>query len=253
MSLSTDEISFNKETNDRISKVHKTIDDYVIASQADYHNTIDFEQNMLQYIETGDIESLNKYFEFHSAGNVGNVASSYLRQVKNIFITTATLVSRAAIRGGLPTDEALSLSDQYIQHAENYNNAEQIMNLQYHMVLDYASLVAKIRQGARHNKFIRTVISYIREHLTDELNVETMAQDLYVNRSYLSTKFKKETGTTLSAYIQNQKIDKSKELLLMTDRSILEIATYLGFSSQGYFQNVFKKQTGLTPKEFREK
>lgn len=56
---------------------------------------------------------------------------------------------------------------------------------------------------------------------------------------------------TLSQYIQEQKIEKAKSLLKTTDRSILEIATYLGFSSQGYFQNVFKKLTGMTPKEYR--
>ena len=78
-----------------------------------------------------------------------------------------------------------------------------------------------------------------------------MAQDLFLSRSYLSTKFKKETGMTLSQYIQEQKIEKAKSLLKTTDRSILEIATYLGFSSQGYFQNVFKKLTGMTPKEYR--
>ena len=72
-----------------------------------------------------------------------------------------------------------------------------------------------------------------------------------MSRRYLSTKFKKETGMTLSQYIQEQKIGKAKSLLKSTDRSILEIATYLGFSSQGYFQNVFKKLTGMTPKDYR--
>lgn len=92
---------------------------------------------------------------------------------------------------------------------------------------------------------------YIREYLSEDLNVEQMAKDLYVSRSYLSTKFKKETGMTLTVYIQEQKIKKAMEYLKNTDKSVLEISTFLGFSSQGYFQNVFKKCTGMTPKEFR--
>ena len=56
----------------------------------------------------------------------------------------------------------------------------------------------------------------------------------------------------LSSYIQEQQIARAKDYLKNSDKSILEIATYLGFSSQGYFQNVFKKHTGMTPKQFRE-
>ena len=125
------------------------------------------------------------------------------------------------------------------------------MNLQYHMVIDYTTLVNEIKKGDRYDKFMRSVTGYIRGHLTEEFSVDQMAQDLFLSRSYLSTKFKKETGMTLSQYIQEQKIEKAKSLLKTTDRSILEIATYLGFSSQGYFQNVFKKLTGMTPKEYR--
>ena len=243
--------SVSTEVETHVKKAHSTIDDYADMSEVYGHTTVEFERRLISYVENGDLTGLQDFFHNTASGRAGKVAPTYLRQTKNIFITSTTLISRAAIRGGLPAEEALTLSDQYIQHAENYNNPEQIMNLQYHMVLDYTSLVQKLKQGSRYDKFIRNIIRYIREHLTDDLSVETMAKDLYVNRTYLSTKFKKETGYTLTEYIQMQRIDKAKELLLQTDRSILEIATYLGFSSQGYFQNVFKKQTGLTPKEFR--
>lgn len=216
------------------------------------HTTFDFERSLLLFVQNGDTDGLLNHFKTHSSGRPGKVAQTYLRQIKNIFISTATLVSRAAIAGGLPAEEALSLSDRYIQHCENHNDPEQIMNLQYHMVLDYTSLVAELRDGARYDKFLRDVTSYVREHLCQGLSVDQMAKDLYMSRSYLSTKFKKETGMTLSAYIQEQQILRAKEYLKNTDKSILEISTYLGFSSQGYFQNVFKKQTGMTPKEFRE-
>ncbi len=218
----------------------------------DEHTTYEFETRMLQFVQNGDMEGLLELVETSSAGRPGKVAKTYLRQLKNIFISSATLVSRAAILGGLPTEEALSLSDRYIQHCENHTEPEQIMNLQYHMVLDYTSLVAKLHDGTRYNKFLRTVTGYVREHLTDGITVGQMAKDLYISRSYLSTRFKKETGHTLSSYIQKQQIERAKDYLKNTQKSILEISTYLGFSSQGYFQNVFKKQTGMTPKDFRD-
>lgn len=233
-----------------IANAHASIDDYNVAILPE-HTAYLFEKELFSCVRDGDLDRLNELFKLNSAGRAGKVAPTYLRQLKNIFISSATLLSRAAIDGGLPVEEALTLSDKYIQHAESYNNPEQVMNLQYHMVIDYTTLVNEIRQGDRYDKFMRSVTGYIREHLTEEFSVDQMAQDLFLSRSYLSTKFKKETGMTLSQYIQEQKIEKAKSLLKTTDRSILEIATYLGFSSQGYFQNVFKKLTGMTPKEYR--
>lgn len=176
------------------------------------HTTFDFEQHLLAYVSKGDTEGLTDFFRNHSAGRAGKVASTYLRQLKNIFISTATLVSRAAIEGGMPPEEALSLSDRYIQHCENHTNPEQIINLQYNMVMDYTSQVAELQNGIQYNRFIRSVISYVREHLSDQISVEQMAKDPYVNRSYLSARFKKETGMALSTYIQEQQILRAKNI-----------------------------------------
>ncbi len=216
------------------------------------HDTYGYEKEMLAYISSGDIEGLNKLFSNTSPGQSGKLAGNYLRQLKNLFITATTLVSRAAIQGGMPPEESLSLSDRYIQHSEKYNNPEQIVNLQHHMVLDYATQVHDLTKGKSYNQFMRTITSYVHDHLTEDISVDQMAKDLYLSQSHLSTKFKQESGMTLSAFIQQQKIKKSKEYLRNTDRSILEISTFLGFSSQGYFQNVFKKLVGMTPKEYRE-
>lgn len=224
------------------------------SHEPDYpeHTAYSFEIDMLRFVTNGDMDGLLSYFSNHSYGQAGKIAQTYIRQIKNLFITSVTLVSRAAISGGLPPEEALSLSDRYIQHSEQYPNPEQVMNLQYHMVMDYTSLVAEIHNGAKNDKFLRSVKTYIREHLLSDLSVDQMAKDLYVSRSYLSTKFKNETGITLSSYIQERQIARAKDYLKNSDKSILEIATYLGFSSQGYFQNVFKKHTGMTPRQFRE-
>lgn len=239
---------------DDTSKIKADISANSEFTDADYkeHTTVDFESMMLECIKSGDLDGLNTLIKSVSSGRAGKVAPTYLRQMKNIFISTATLVSRAAMAGGLPAEEALSLSDKYIQHAENYNNPDQIMNLQYNMIMDYTNLVNEISNGKKFDKFLRTVTKYIRDHLTEDFSIEEMAEDLSMSRSHLSTKFKEETRITISEYIQRQKISKAKELLKNTERSILEISTYLNFSSQGYFQNVFKKVTGMTPKQYRD-
>lgn len=217
------------------------------------HNTYHFEKQMLSFVSSGNVSALERLFATTSPGRSGKMAGNYLRQLKNIFISSATLVSRAAIEGGLPQDESFSLSDRYIQHCEKYNDPSQILNLQHHMVLDYASLVRSITNGASVSPLMRSVISYIQEHLTETISTEQLAQFLGLSPNYLSTRFHQESGMTLRNFITQQKINKSKDYLKNTDRSLLEISTFLGFSSQAYFQNVFKKMTGMTPKEYRER
>ena len=217
------------------------------------HTTIGFEQQMLTFIRNGDPEGLKNHMDSHPAGQPGKTSSSYLRQLQNIFIATVTLCSRAAIEGGLPAEEALSLSDRYIQHSEKFEHPEQILNLQYHMIMDYATLVAQLAVGGEYNYFLRTITSYIREHLDERLTVDQIAEAMHMNRSYLSTKFKKETGRSLSSYVIDTKLKKSMEYLRNTDKPIIEIVNLLGFSSQGYFQNVFKRHIGITPGQYRER
>jgi AraC-like DNA-binding protein len=226
--------------------------DFIDYPHSFVHDTYGFEKQMLGCISSGDLEGLDKLFTSTSPGQAGKMASNYLRQLKNLFVASTTLVSRAAIEGGMPPDEALSLSDRYIQHSEKYNEPEQILNLQHHMVLDYATQVHELTKGNTYNHFMRTIATYVHDHLTEDVSVDQMAKDLFMSRSHLSTKFKQESGMTLSAFIQQQKIKKAKEYLKNSKRSILEISTILGFSSQGYFQNVFKKTVGMTPKEYRE-
>lgn len=230
-----------------------TVPDSIVLQTEPVHDTYDYEKKMLSYVSAGDMDSLQHLFSSTSAGQAGKTAGTYLRQMKNIFIATATLVSRAAIEGGLSRETALSLSDQYIQHCEKHNDPQRILNLQRHMILDYTSQVQHLTNGQPGNLFFRNIAAYISEHITESVSVSRIAKAFYLSPNYLSARFKQESGIPLSSYIQQQKIQKAKEYLKNTDRSILEISTFLGFSSQGYFQNVFKKNTGMTPGEFRKK
>lgn len=240
-----------KESN--FKDIHPKKKACIYSEQSAEHTTLEFEKIMLDYVKNGDVDALDTLLKTSPSGKSGKVATTYLRQVKNIFITSTTLVCRAAIDGGMPVEKAFSLSDIYIQQAESYNNPELILNLQYTMVLDYASIVEYITHGKKHDRTIRQVSQYIQEHLYEELSVERIAKELNISRSYLSTKFKQDTQISLNQYIMDQRIHKAKELLKNTDQSISDISSFLCFSSQAYFQNIFKKYTGMTPKQYRQK
>ena len=94
--------------------------------------------------------------------------------------------------------------------------------------------------------------NFVRDNLTSALTTQEVADHLRLSRPYLSALFKKENGMTLSDYIATEKINEACRMLEYTDKSILEISTALGFSSQSHFTKVFKKINGTTPKNIRK-
>lgn len=72
-----------------------------------------------------------------------------------------------------------------------------------------------------------------------------------MNRTYLCKRFVEETGLTINQYVTQVKMEEARRLMDITQKSIAEIAEYLGYSSQSYFQRVFKKTTQMTPGEYR--
>ena len=222
-------------------------------SQQEAHNTYEVEQVVMDIVRRGDSAALQNWISAAPAVRGGILAADQLRQIKNTFVVTTTLVSRAAIRGGMDTEDAFSLSDAYIQKCELLASPERIMNLQYHMILEFTERVEQLRAGAQPSQLVLGVTRYIQHHLSEPISTEDIARQLYLSRPHLSQKFRKETGLTLSDFILQQKTREAKRLLRYTDKTSAAIGFYLGFSSQGHFSRVFQKYAGCRPKEYREK
>ena len=217
------------------------------------HNTLQLEEMIINIVRKGDTAALRQWAATAPPVRGGTIAGDQLRQLKNTFIVIATLTSRAAIRGGMDADDALSLSDAYIQRAELLATQNEIVNLQFNMVMEYTEQVEKIRHGKTPSKLQVEVANYIQHHLSEPISTEEMAKQFYLTRTHFSSKFKAETGMTLTDFILNEKTEEAKRLLRYSDKSVAAIGTYLGFSSHGHFTKVFKKYTSLTPNEYREK
>lgn len=96
------------------------------------------------------------------------------------------------------------------------------------------------------------IISYMKEHICDCLNIDLLCADLHYSRSYIFKQFKQATGSTVMAYFINLKIERAKSLLRETDMSIGDISTLLAFDTSNYFSKIFKKHTGYTPSTYRK-
>lgn len=98
---------------------------------------------------------------------------------------------------------------------------------------------------------VHTVQNYVRQHYAEDLSLEFLAGMVYLSPAYLSRLFKRETGETLSAYVQNVRIEQAKTLLRTTSLKTYEVAERVGIPDPVYFSRIFKKVTGIKPRDFR--
>ena len=219
-----------------------------------YHNTFEYEQQILSLVEFGQPDRLAELFSTApNSGIAGKVAMDEIRQEKNILIGFSALVSRAAVRGGLPVETAFALVDRYDQQAELLDNYMGLTRLLMSMIIDFARQVKAIRHPASSAKIVQQIISYINRHIDQKITTADIALSVNIERTYLCKRFKHHTGQSINECVTSMKIDEAKRLLVMTDKTLSGIADYLAFSSQSYFQNVFKKLTGMTPQDYRKR
>jgi len=95
------------------------------------------------------------------------------------------------------------------------------------------------------------IISYLKEHYTEQLNTADMEKKFYLTYKYMGTAFKKETGSTILGYHTKLRMNYAKRLILTTSHSIDEISRMLGYTDALYFSRVFKKNFGMSPQTFR--
>lgn len=219
---------------------------------ATLHNTYAMEQQVFSYVQAGQTDALREFVRRPPTGRAGKMANDDRRQMKNTFICAATLASRAAIDGGLSPEAALSLSDLYIQKVELLNHPIEITKLNVDMLFDYAYRVEALKCHGVKTKLTTDVFRYINTHLDQQITTEKLASALKINRPHLCERFRQETGITVGEFIAETKLEEAKRLLLSTNKPIAQISDLLGFSSQSYFQKVFRKKTGMTPNSYRK-
>lgn len=217
------------------------------------HGGGEYEALMLKLIEDGNLDYKNILSQKGSSyGRIGILApENSFRQFQDEIIAAITLCSRAAIQGGLPRETALTLSDYYIQNIESASSIPEIANIKKTMQEDFTYRVHQQKQLAGYSAPVKSSINVIHSFITERLTMEFIAKKIGYTPYYLSAQFKKEMGIGIVDYIKREKIEYAKMHLKNSDKSVKEISELLNFSSPSYFNAVFLKFVGQTPKEYQ--
>jgi two-component system response regulator YesN len=107
-----------------------------------------------------------------------------------------------------------------------------------------------------NNLGIKSVINHIKQYIdqnyTDNITLNTLAEKFYVNSSYVSRLFKEELGENFIDYLTGKRMEEAMRLLLSTEMHVYEISEKIGYGNPKYFSQLFKKYTGMSPREYRD-
>lgn len=141
-------------------------------------------------------------------------------------------------------------SEHDFLYQRSHNSIESFIKYMCYYIrtsVDYIELIDS------QQSITQILIDYIDKHYADNLNRTTLSELVFLSSDYLAKLFKKETGKTLTNYITEKRIDVSKELLANTDIPIYLVASQVGYDNYSYFSRIFKKTTGVSPNDFRNK
>lgn len=241
-----------------------SIEDFLFVNPADQYSLdekldieaqrlYDLEQSILRFVREGNLSNKDELNKLVKIGRtVKSGGAGYLRQAKNTAITFAVLCCAAAIEGGLACGTAYYLREYYVGRLEDAPALLDVTRINNEMLADFIRRVHQSKLSEGISPKIKECCDYIDLHIEEKLRPGELAALCGDSEAYFSTLFKREVGVRLSEFIADKKVERACSLLVNTSMGIPEIADRLGYASQSYFGDVFRKIKGVSPGEFRK-
>lgn len=134
-----------------------------------------------------------------------------------------------------------------LNHMDNVGVVRQWMKTVASNVL---VLIADVRKNSPTG-ILGEIIEYINKNYEKKISLEILSHEFFVSEEYISRLFKKKLGNNFSSYLKSIRLKKSKDHILGSDETIKHIALQVGFVDECNFSKAFKKEFGVSPKEFR--
>ena len=209
------------------------------------------ETAMLDAIRRGDIAEATYQQNLFMGFSLDQRVTDRLRDIKDMIIAVNTLCRKAIQQAAVHPLYIDGISGQFVTEIESAENPEQVTALIPKMIRHYCLLVQQ-HSLARYSGTVRDCLNYIDFHYMEMLSLESLAARFSVNKNYLSARFHKEVGITVTDYINQTRINRATGLLRHTALSVQQIAEQCGFADANYFTRTYKKIQGFTPNEYRK-
>lgn len=211
-----------------------------------------YENQLIDAVRQGQLRRVESFLSRVTPAVFEMRVSDPVRNLKNYCIITNTLLRKAAEQGGVHPVYIDRMSTGFALQIEQISSPSAGPALISDMAQSYCRLVRN-HATKEYSPPIQNAILLIEGNLSGDLSLTRLARELNVNSSYLSTLFKKETGKTITEYITDRRISHARHLLDSTRLQVQTVGQHCGFEDVHYFSKVFKRLTGMTPKQYRQK
>lgn len=219
-------------------------------SMATIEERYGYEDKMLSTIERGDYNKLMLDINALKKYRLQPRTEDPVRDSKNLMIVLNTLCRKAVQKAEVHPAHIDSVSRHFAKRIEASGTSSSVTKIGDEMMRKYCLLVRNYSLRG-YSLTIQKVINYIDFNLTEPLSLKYLAEKALVSPNHLSMQFKKETGKTLTNYINQKRIQSSLFLLATTDLPIQSIAEKVGIYDENYFSRLFKRIQNKTAREYR--
>ena len=237
----------NNVTSDRNTELKPEEAD---EDDLDIKHRYEIEKKLFHYVEVGDKENALKTLVQFAGNFLYRVPDNPLRARKNIAISYNTLLRLSANKGGVPPQYLHAISERIALKIEQAATIQELDTLEIAITEEYIDMVANLAIKG-HSPVVKKALIHINLHYNESINLQSVADELGFNRTYLAKKFKEEMKITVIDYIQQKRINEAVFLIEQGRLSITEISYIVGFSSYNYFCKVFKDIKGMTAREYK--
>ena len=210
-----------------------------------------FENELMETVSKGLVHRAELLLSNMTQDYLESRSADPLRNLKNYCVISNTLMRKAAERGGVHPVQLNRVSSDFARTIESLSSLEKGEKLMREIVRTYCRLVRN-HSTARYSPLVQKAVDYIESDLSADLSLHNLARAHNVSASYLSSLFRRETGKTVTEFVNERRMERGARLLRITRLQVQTIAQHCGMSDANYFSKMFKKHYGKTPKQFRE-
>ena len=222
----------------------------VLASMRLMEERYAYENELIRYVSQGQAAKAEMLLSNFSSAHFERRSADSLRNVKNYCIITNTLLRKAVEQGGVHPLNIDKTSSGFAVRIERCSSVSECTELMKDMFRSYCKLVNKF-STRELSPIVQKVVFIIDSDLSADLSLSGLAEAVNVSAGYLSSIFRRETGSTVMDYIIAKRMKHACYLLSSTHLQIQTVALHCGIMDVQYFSKLFKKKIGKTPREYR--
>jgi two-component system response regulator YesN len=196
-------------------------------------------------LETADLDKALNIL--NQLWNNGIESAGSLEEIHEHVLYLSSLYIRIIQKQGWSVKEVSNKDYAYFQNLQALSTKEQTYQWINRITKSYIDYLQKQRKSTSH-EIVKVILDMIEKEMSQELTLQTVADKLFINSSYLSRLFKQETSKAFSSYVLERKMERAKKALI-NGTKVYDAANMVGYKDPSYFTRVFRKYWGVTPGE----